>query len=289
MEEETKERVAGIDVSKAGLEVCIGAGRLQHYENSKAGIRALVKRMERESVGLAVYEPTGGYEREMARGLREGGIRAGRVHPNKVRAFARAGGKEAKTDGIDAEVLAHYGKVFGEEEVIDEEWSEELRELQDMVRRRRQLVDQVVRERNRLEKMPGRKEEASLKRSIRWHTNEIGRVDREYKRALEQSSELRERAELYQSVRGVGQLTAATLVAELPELGRGDGKGLTSLVGLAPWSRDSGRQRGYRAIRGGRGTVRKALYLAALSAIRKRESKLGCSTSGSEIGASQGR
>ena len=137
------------------------------------------------------------------------------------------------------------------------------------------MVDQRAREKNRLEKRQSRKAEASIKRAIRWNTNEIGRLDREYKKALEKSRGLRQRAELYQSVRGVGELTAATLVAELPELGQGDGKGLTSLVGLAPWTRDSGRQRGYRSIQGGRGTVRKALYLAALSAIRRRESKLG--------------
>ena len=275
MEDKRKERVAGIDVSKAGLDVWMKPGPAEGYENSKEGIRALVKRLGRERVALAVYEPTGGYERQLEGELREGEIKAYRAHPNKVRAFARASGKEAKTDGIDAEVLALYGEVFGEEGAKEEEWDEERRDLQDIVRRRRQLVDQRAREKNRLEKRQSRKAEASIKRAIRWNTNEIGRLDREYKKALEKSRGLRQRAELYQSVRGVGELTAATLVAELPELGQGDGKGLTSLVGLAPWARDSGRQRGYRSIQGGRGTVRKALYLAALSAIGRRESKLG--------------
>ena len=194
-----------------------------------------MKRLGRERVALAVYEPTGGFERQLEGELREGGIRGYRAHPNKVRAFARASGKEAKTDGIDAEVLALYGEVFGEEGAKEEEWDEERRDLQDIVRRRRQMVDQRAREKNRLEKRQSRKAEASIKRAIRWNTNEIGRLDREYKKALEKSRGLRQRAELYQSVRGVGELTAATLVAELPELGQGDGKGLTSLVGLAPW------------------------------------------------------
>ena len=135
------------------------------------------------------------------------------------------------------------------------------------------MVDQRAREKNRLEKRQSRKAEASIKRAIRWNTNEIGRLDREYKKALEKSRGLRQRAELYQSVRGVGELTAATLVANCRNWGK-EIPGLTSLVGLAPWTRDS-RQRGYRSIQGGRGTVRKALYLAALSAIRRRESKLG--------------
>ena len=99
-------------------------------------------------------------------------------------------------------------------------------------------------------------------------------MDEEYKKALQSSSELSRRAALYQSVQGVGILTAAILAADLPELGEGDGKCLTSLVGLAPWSRDSGRQRGYRAIRGGRGTVRRALYMAAMSVIRRNNSAL---------------
>ena len=221
MEEEKKKRVAGIDVSKAGLDVWMKPGPAERYENSKEGIRALVKRLGRERVALAVYEPTGGYERQLEGELREGGIRGYRAHPNKVRAFARASGKEAKTDGIDAEVLALYGEVFGEEGAKEEEWDEERRDLQDIVRRRRQMVDQRAREKNRLEKRQSRKAEASIKRAIRWNTNEIGRLDREYKKALEKSRGLRQRAELYQSVRGVGELTAATLVAELPELGQG--------------------------------------------------------------------
>ena len=131
MEEEKKKRVAGIDVSKAGLDVWMKPGPAEGYENSKEGIRALVKRLGRERVALAVYEPTGGYERQLEGELREGGIRGYRAHPNKVRAFARASGKEAKTDGIDAEVLALYGEVFGEEGAKEEEWDEERRDLQD--------------------------------------------------------------------------------------------------------------------------------------------------------------
>ena len=156
MEEEKKKRVAGIDVSKAGLDVWMKPGPAERYENSKEGIRALVKRLGRERVALAVYEPTGGYERQLEGELREGGIRGYRAHPNKVRAFARASGKEAKTDGIDAEVLALYGEVFGEEGAKEEEWDEERRDLQDIVRRRRQMVDQRAREKNRLEKRQSR-------------------------------------------------------------------------------------------------------------------------------------
>ena len=150
-----------------------------------------MKRLGRERVALAVYEPTGGYERQLEGELREGGIRGYRAIRDKVRAFARASGKEAKTDGIDAEVLALYGEVFGEEGAKEEEWDEERRDLQDIVRRRRQMVDQRAREKNRLEKRQSRKAEASIKRAIKC-TNE--RLDREYKKALEKSRGLRQRA-----------------------------------------------------------------------------------------------
>ena len=146
-------------------------------------------------------------------------------------------------------------------------------ELRDLLRRRRQLVNQRVQELNRLDKGITKGSRASTKRHIAWLDDEIARVDEEYKK-VQSSSELSRRAALYQSVQGVGILTAAILAADLPELGEGDGKCLTSLVGLAPWSRDSGRKRGYRAIRGGRGAVRRALYMAALSLIRSKNSAL---------------
>ena len=143
-----------------------------------------------------------------------------------------------------------------------------VRSCKTCLRRRKQLVAQRVQERHRLDQ--GRTEAArtSTQRHIQWLDEEIGRLEEEYRKALENSGELSESAALYRSVPGVGELTAATLVVYLPELGQYRGKELTSLVGLAPWSNDSGRQQGYRSIRGGRGTVRRVLYLAALSAIR---------------------
>ncbi len=275
MEEQHDRRVAGIDVSKAGLEVWLEAGPARGFFNNENGIRALVKWLDRHGVNQAVYEPTGGYELEVGRRLREKGIRARRVHPNKVRGMARAWGKEAKTDGVDAQVLRRYGEVFSEREAGELEESPEREEIRGKLRRRRQLVSQKVQELNRLDKAlsPGVRE--SIEEHIEYLDKAIKRMDREYERALNNSSALSERAKLYQSVRGVGQLTAATLVAELPELGQGEGRRVTSLVGLAPWSRDSGRQRGYRAIRGGRGPVRRALYMAAMSAVRRQDSSLG--------------
>ena len=131
-----------------------------------------------------------------------------------------------------------------------------------MLSRRRQLVEQRVREGNRLDEGVSASVGKSTKRHIRWMDEEIKRLDEEYKELLKRSAGLTETVELYQTVPGVGQLTAATLVAYLPELGQWDGRALTSLVGLAPWSRDSGRKRGNRSIRGGRSTVRRVLLLS---------------------------
>ena len=275
MEEQQNKRVAGIDVSKAGLEVWVEAGPARGFPNNEKGIGALVEWLERHGVNQAVYEPTGGYELGVGQRLRKGGIKTRRVHPNKVRGLARAWGKVAKTDGVDAKVLRRYGEVFSGREEEELEEGPERAEIREKLRRRRQLVSQRVQELNRLDKpmSPGVRE--SIEEHIEYLDKAIKRMDREYERALKSSSALSERAKLYQSVRGVGQLTAATLVAELPELGQGEGKRLTSLVGLAPWSRDSGRQRGYRAIQGGRGPVRRALYMAAMSAVRRRDSSLG--------------
>ena len=257
--------VAGIDVGKANLDVSVATGPVRRFANSGAGITKLENWLERESVTLAVYEPTGGYEREVAQRL-QAVLPVAMAHPNKVRAFARACGEEAKTDRLDAQVLSRYGTVFNLAGTPAPDPERAL--LQDLLRRRQQLVAQRVQELNRLDKGLSASVQRSTTRHIRWLAKEIERLDAEYRAVVQRNADLQQRAALYRSLRGVGDLTAAILAAFLPELGQYSGKTLTALAGLAPWSRDSGQQRGYRAIRGGRGVVRRALYLAALSAIR---------------------
>ncbi len=258
--------VVGIDVAKTRLDASAGAGEVHSFANDAEGIAALMEWLAAQAVALVVCETTGGYEEPMVRGLRQGGVPVHLAHPNKVRAFARASGRMAKTDRLDAQVLSRYGEVFASAGASEPEPERE--ELQALLRRRRQLVDQRVQERNRLDRAWNPGVRASTQRHIDWLDQEIAALDREYREALESSEELAAKAELYRSVPGIGALTAATLVADLPELGRGESKGLCSLVGLAPWSRDSGQQRAYRAVRGGRSGVRRALYMAALSVIR---------------------
>ena len=234
--------VVGIDVGKTRLDVSAGGGQVQTFVNDREGLAALLEWLGGQQVGLVVCEPTGGYEEPLVQSLRRAGSPVHLAHPNKVRAFAHASGRMAKTDRLDAQVLSHYGEVFASAEVSQPEPERE--ELQALLRRRRQLVDQRVQERNRLDRAWNPAVRASTQRHINWLDQEIAALDQEYREALESSEELARRADLYRSVPGIGELTAAILVADLPELGRGEGKGLCSLVGLAPWSRDSGQQRG---------------------------------------------
>ena len=258
--------VAGIDVGKAQLDVSVAVGPVRRFANSGAGITALVRWLEGEGVTEAVCEPTGGYERQVVNRLRQVLPAVEVAHPNKVRAFARACGEEAKTDRLDAQVLSRFGTVFTLAGTPAPSPDREL--LRDVLQRRQQLVAQRVQEMNRLDKGLSSTVQRSTTHHIRWLDKEIARLDQEYKAAVQRSEDLQARALLYRSMCGVGELTAATLTAFLPELGHLPGKSLTALVGLAPWSRDSGQHRGYRAIRGGRSVVRRALYLAALSAVR---------------------
>ena len=224
--------VAGIDVSKATLDVSISEGPVLHFENSCRGIRSLLKHLDQAGATNAVCESTGGYERLLVRSLNATLLTVQVAHPLRVRAFARACGYEAKTDPLDAQVLSRYGLVFPESGTNRQEVDEKREELQLLLSRRRQLVEQRVQERSRLDKGISASVGKSTRRHIIWLDKEIERLDKEYKELLKRSANLCRQADLYRSVPGVGQLTAAMLVAFLPELGQRDGKALTSLVGL---------------------------------------------------------
>ena len=258
--------IAGMDVGKARLDVSVSAGPVRRFENTPAGVAVLGDWLTRQGATEVVCEPTGGYERAVVRWLHRTGVSVHVAHPNRVRSFVRAAGHQAKTDALDARMVARYGAVFPRPRPLAKEADREV--VQDLLRRRKPLVQQRVQESQRLDKGQTEGARTSIERHIKWLDEELEQVEEAYRAALKNNGSRAASAALYRSVPGVGELTAATLVGYLPELGQWSGKEGTALVGLVPWANDRGRQQGYRSIRGGRGTVRKGLYLAALAAVR---------------------
>lgn len=264
--------ILGVDIGKHQLDIYVD--KIEHrrvVNNTVSGIKALIRHLhalasEDHNVELVVCEATGGYERALCQALMAEGIPVHVAHANKVRAFATAQGVLAKTDRLDARMLALYGRVFmPPATALPDPARLQLRAL---LQRRRQLLAMRTREHNRLETADARSLRTSLERHIDWLNNELTQLDADWKQALAHQQALAQETMLYESVRGIGQLTAATLVAELPELGHLTDKSLTALAGLAPFSKDSGQRHGYRRIRAGRPVVRTCLYMAALSATR---------------------
>lgn len=253
----------GIDVSKHRLDV---AGRPDvdsfYVANDPAGIECLVSRLSKLPCRQIVLEATGGYETAVVHALLADGLPAVVVNPRQVRDFARATGRLAKTDLIDAQVLAHFGEVIQPEprQMPDAE----VLELRALVRRRRQLVQMLTAEKNR--RRQGL--QTSLSRHIEWLECEIASLNAEVQRLVEDSPAWRAQEQLYRSSPGVGKVLSCTLVADLPELGRLNRRQISGLVGVAPLNRDSGLYRGRRQVWGGRSDLRSALYMAALVATR---------------------
>jgi len=256
----------GIDVSKAQLDVEIRpSGEKESFANDKVGIKALVKRLAKIEPTLIVLEATGGYERQVTRALVSADLPAVVVNPRQVRDFAKATGQLAKTDSIDAGVLAHFAEVIRPElRPLPDEVTLELRAL---TSRRRQILEMIAAENNRLE-MTSKAVRKSIGAHVRWLEQALERANQELDRAIEQSPIWKENEEILRSAKGIGPVTSRTLLAELPELGTLDNKQIAALVGVAPFSRDSGSLKGRRSIWGGRAPVRCALYMATLVATR---------------------
>jgi transposase len=257
---------AGIDVSKDRLEVAVRpAGERFDVPNDDAGIDELVGRLGQTRPALVVLESTGGFERSLVAALAASGLAVAVVNPRQTRDFARATGRLAKTDRIDAEVLAHFAEaVRPTPRAVPEE---EAYVFGAILARRRQIVEMITAESNRLGTAP-RAVRKRIEAHLRWLEKELKRTDDDLDEAIQESPTWRENAALLRSVPGVGPVLCRTLLAELPELGTLTHKQLAALVGLAPLNRDSGTMRGKRAVWGGRSGVRAALYMAALVATR---------------------
>ena len=257
----------GIDVAKATLDVAIGSdGELVQVENNEAGIARLLERLGEVEPTLVVLEATGGYETVVAGAIVGRGIAVAVVNPRQVRDFAKATGVLAKTDRIDARVLARFAEaVRPEPRPLP---TAEAKELEEYLSRRRQLVDMLTMEKNRQSIANTERMKKSLKKHIDWLEEALRRANDDIDKAIRNSPAWREQEDLLRSMPGIGPVSARTMLAELPELGRLNRKKIAALVGVAPLNRDSGTLQGSRTCWGGRASVRQVLYMAAVTAVR---------------------
>ena len=258
----------GIDVSKATLTLAVvPSGETWTSPTTPSAVDALVPRLIAQQPTVVVVEATGGYEAPLVAQCAAAGLPIAVVNPRQVRAFAQAVGRTAKTDTIDAALLALFGaRVPPTPRPIADAATAALSAL---VARRRQLLEMLGAERQRLEQAPATGPIArDLRHHIRWLERRVRDVDDEIGTAIQQSPVWRVQEDLLRSVPGIGPTVARTLLADLPELGRLDRRAIAALVGVAPFNCDSGQQRGQRHIWGGRAPVRAALYMAALVATR---------------------
>jgi transposase len=256
----------GIDVSKDWLDVARWEGPIQRFSNDPQGVQSLLNDIQSLPLERIVLEATGGYERLTVATLAAAKLPVVVVNPRQVRDFAKATGKLAKTDRIDAQVLAHFAHAV--QPPIREFPSECGQKLQETLLRRGQLIDMRTMESNRLKQARDKRVQADVQSVIDFLDKRLKDIDDDLDQLIRESPAWQEKVDLLKTVPGVGPQTARTLVAELPELGDCSRQAIAALVGVAPMNRDSGQQRGKRMIVGGRSRVRTALYMATLSATR---------------------
>jgi transposase len=257
----------GLDVAKAQLDVHVRpTGETFAVPHDEAGLTALVDHVRILAPTLIALEATGGYEATVAAILASAGLPVAVVNPRQIRDFARATGLLAKTDTLDARVIAHFAEAV--RPAVRALPTTQAQRLGELVARRRQLVEMLGAEANRRRGTRDRALQQRIAAHIAWLERALQDLETDLHDTIRSSPAWRETENLLTSVPGIGPITALTLIAELPELGRLDRRRIAALVGLAPFNRDSGTLRGRRMIRGGRGSVRRVLYMATLTAIR---------------------
>jgi transposase len=256
----------GVDVSKGHLDWVVGAeGKAERVPNSPAGVRRLVKKFGQVEAESIVVESTGGYERTLVDALAAAGLPVVLVNPWRVRRFGEGLGVLAKTDPLDARVLALFGeKACPPQRAIP---GPRQRELADLVRRRRQLITIIVAEKSRLE-TSSKTIRRDIESLVRILERRVVKLDQKIDQAIAEDPERSENWKRLQTAPSVGPVVARTLVIDLPELGSLGRREIASLVGVAPFAKDSGKKSGYRRIRAGRAAPRTALYLAAMNGAR---------------------
>jgi transposase len=257
----------GIDVSKQKLDLAVdGQDGVCTFANDAPGITQLIQRMHQLHPRLIVVEATGGYERGILNAALEAALPIARVQPGRVRHFAKAQGLLAKSDGIDARLLALYARCL--QPAVSEKRSKNQVELSALLILRRQLIDARTAHTNQMQMADSAFVRATLAQLLRQIHDRVKKVDQRIARLIDSDDDLAGRRDLLLSVPGVGKTTAATLTAQLPELGKIDRCQISALVGVAPYDRDSGPWSGKRAIFAGRAAVRNVLYMATITAIR---------------------
>lgn len=256
----------GIDVSKANLDVYLRpSGKQFQVKNQASGIAELISHLQVVKIQRVVLEASGGLEMDAAQALQKQGFAISVINPRQGRDFAKASGKLAKTDRIDAAVLAHFGEAM--QPALTVLASEGEQALQDAVTRRHQLVEMLSAEKNRQSSLRGKMRQ-NVEEHLEWLEERIRELDHEIEQLSQAQDDWRSRIALLKSVPGVGNVISTTLVAALPELGKVSDKRISALVGVAPFNRDSGKYRGTRTIWGGRARIRAVLYMGALVAVQ---------------------
>jgi transposase len=256
----------GVDVSKERLDVAVRPGdEAWSEQNNPAGIKALTRRLKKLAPQRIVLEATGGYEYELALQLGKAGLPVAVVNPRQVRDFAKAVGRLAKTDPIDAKILSHFAEAVKPPSRLVKD--PKLDVLDQLVTRHRQLVEMIVAERNRRMSLRGEAQN-DIDVTLRFLKGRLKQVDERLKTLIDKDPEWNRRAALLNSVPGVGPVLISSLIAELPELGTINRKQIASLVGVAPFNNDSGKSRGRRHIWGGRAHLRALLYMSVIAGLR---------------------
>jgi transposase len=257
----------GIDVSQAVLDIALRpAGLYWQVSNQQRGWQELYEHLKKLSIHLIVVESTGGMERGMVQLLQQQGLAVAVINPKRARDFSKAAGRLAKTDHIDAQVLAHFAQAM---QPMPKPLPSEAEEaLSDLVKRRQQIVEMLNSEQRRLHSIRNRSAKADIETHIEWLKARVKGLDNEIDELRQENPLWQQQYEWLTSVPGVGRVIATTLLATLPELGQLSTKQLASLVGIAPLNRDSGKMKGKRHIVGGRALVRSTLYMSALVAIQ---------------------
>lgn len=266
MSENVYKDYVGIDVSMRYLDVCIrSTGEFFRTTNDASGFKEIKKRVSPYRPCLLIAEATGGYEADLVQSLQKANFSCAVVNAKRVRDFAKALGQLAKTDKLDASVLAHFGEAIKPQPktmVTREE-----KALSETQQRRRQVVEMITMEKNRSKRVSG-KTRQYMKKMITYLEKQLKELDKDLARQVSENETWQNKADLLKSIQGIGQVIAQTLVSDLPELGQVNRQEIAALAGVAPFNRDSGNRKGAKEICGGRANIRTALYMGTLVAVR---------------------